>query len=271
MPVCSQLGLHLPFCRDTQDHDCSLLQCVQHSSVPSTSRGRVTAPRHQPCSSSAYRAHASQWHGATLPEFNPCTQVVAAGRFGKVEQEKQKGRRPKAMAEHSVAAQAGGIAPVTCMTLRARDKLQRREGKPPAAALRATRDRESQAGYRGVGAIWDVPPQRWSSLDGPGCFYLCLSPFPKNTAHNPKPSLHSTLAGLGFCSHVSTCVGRGEHPLSLLSDPALAQEQQQEQGEGSACTPRREGQTSPPLPCRRHCQHAGRLPRSQRAYLQSSE
>lgn len=132
------------------------------------------------------------------------------------------------------------------MTLRARDRLQRQEGKPPAAALRAAGDRESQAGYRRLGAIWDAPPQRWSSLDGSGCFYLCLSPFPKQAAYNPVPSLRSTSLGLGLCSPTSTCMGRGEHPTSILSDPVLAQGSSRRRGQALPVLPRGKG-SQPPL------------------------
>lgn len=45
--------------------------------------------------SSACWAHASQRHGAALPEFHPCSQAVATGRLGKIEQGRRKGGRPK--------------------------------------------------------------------------------------------------------------------------------------------------------------------------------
>lgn len=61
--------------------------------------------------SSACRAHASQRHGAALPELHPCSQAAATGRLGKIEQGKRKTGRLKAPAEHCMAAQPAKLRP----------------------------------------------------------------------------------------------------------------------------------------------------------------
>lgn len=206
-----------------------------------------------------------QWHGAGLPAICVPKQQHQEGleKYSKSGEKEGRERKSQLSTAPQLRLQSQGWQ--CCSScLHDLDKLQEGRGKPPVAAVCANRDRGSQAGDRGVGAIWDVPPQQQSTPDGPGCFYLCLSP--RKATHNPH-LLQTAFCGSWVCSHGSSCVGRGEHLMSLLWDPARGSRS------GSRlclCSP--EGRAaSPVLPGRRHYQHKGRPPRSQRVYLESSE